>query len=53
MNLLVKTNEQIGQPTNQQVIFKKSDINNMSENEFMKYEKDILIAQREGRVVEG
>jgi len=25
----------------------------MSENEFMKYEKDILIAQREGRVVEG
>ena len=52
-DLLVKTNEQIGQPTNQQVIFKKSDINNMSENEFMKYEKDILIAQREGRVVEG
>jgi len=52
-DLLVKTKEQIGQPTNQQVIFKKSDINNMSENEFMKYEKDILIAQREGRVIEG
>ena len=52
-DLLVKTKEQIGQPTNQQVVFKKSDINNMSENEFMKYEKDILIAQREGRVIEG
>ena len=52
-DLLVKTKEQIGQPTDQQVIFKKSDINKMSENEFMKYEKDILIAQREGRVVEG
>ena len=52
-DLLVKTKEQIGQPTDQQVIFKKSDINNMSENEFMKYEKDILIAQREGRVIEG
>ena len=52
-DLLVKTKEQIGQPTNQQVVFKKSDINKMSENEFMKYEKDILIAQREGRVIEG
>ena len=49
-DLLVKTNEQIQPPTNNQVIFKSSDFEKMSDAEFEKNEKDILIAQREGRV---
>ena len=50
-DLLVKTKEQIGQPTDQQVFFKTSDINKMSVDEFAKYEKDIMLAQKEGRVI--
>ena len=50
-DLLVKTKEQIGQPTNQQVVFKTSDIQKMSVDEFAKYEKDIMLAQKEGRVI--
>ena len=49
-DLLVKTSEQI-QPVNQKKVWRKSDINKMSDQEFEKYEKDILIAQREGRLV--
>jgi uncharacterized protein YutD len=50
-DLLVKTNEQIQPPTNNQVIFKSSDFEKMSDAEFEKNEKDILIAQREGRII--
>ena len=49
--MLVKTREHIGEPTGQKVVFKTSDINKMSVDEFEKYEKDIMIAQREGRVI--
>ena len=52
-DLLVKTKEQIGQPTGQKPTFKSSDIRKMSDAEFMQFEKEIAIAQREGRVVEG
>jgi hypothetical protein len=48
--LLVKTNEQAPIPETKQPVFQKSDIMNMSDQEFEKYEKDILIAQREGRL---
>ena len=48
-DLLVKTSEQI-QPSNQKKMWKKSDINKMSDQEFERYEKDIMIAQREGRL---
>ena len=49
-DLLVKTTEQI-QPTNAgKKIWKTSDVSMMSDLEFEKYEKDILIAQREGRL---
>ena len=48
--MLVKTTEQI-QPTNAgKKIWKTSDVSMMSDLEFEKYEKDILIAQREGRL---
>ena len=50
-DLLVKTNEQIQPPTNSRVIFKSSDFEKMSDAEFEKNEKDILIAQREGRII--
>jgi len=50
-DMLVKTREHIGEPTGQKVVFKTSDINKMSVDEFEKYEKDIMIAQREGRVI--
>ena len=50
-DLLVKTNEQIQPPTNNQVIFKSSDFEKMSDAEFEKNEKNILIAQREGRII--
>ena len=50
-DLLVKTNEQIQPPTNNQVIFKSSDFEKMSDAEFERNEKEILIAQREGRII--
>ena len=49
-DLLVKTKEQIGQPTGGQQTFNVSDIKNMSDAEFEQYEKDIVTAQREGRL---
>ena len=49
-DLLVKTSEQI-QPVNQKKVWRKSDINKMSDQEFERYEKDIMIAQSEGRLI--
>ena len=49
-DLLVKTNEQVQVPSSNEVIFNRSDIEKMSDAEFMEYEKQILKAQREGRV---
>ena len=49
-DLLVKTNEQIQPPTNNKVIFKSSDFEKMSDAEFERNEKSILMAQREGRI---
>ena len=49
-DLLVKTNEQVQVPQSNEVVFNRSDIANMSDAEFMQYEKDIVKAQREGRV---
>ena len=40
-DLLVKTSEQI-QPVNQKKVWRKSDINKMSDQEFERYEKDIM-----------
>ena len=51
--MLVKTNEQIQPPTNNKVIVKSSDFEKMSDAEFEKNEKNILIAQREGRITKG
>jgi len=51
-DLLVKTKEQIGQPTGQKPTFKSSDIRKMSDAEFMQFEKEIAIAQREGRFIQ-
>ena len=51
-DLLVKTREHIGEPTGQKQVFKTSDIQKMSVDEFERYEKDIMIAQREGRVIQ-
>lgn len=51
-DLLVKTREQIGTPTGQQRTFKSSDIRKMSDDEFMKFEKEILMAQKEGRFIQ-
>ena len=49
-DLLVKTNEQVQTPESKDIIFNRSDIANMTDEEFMQYEKDIVKAQREGRV---
>ena len=49
-DLLVKTNEQVQTPESKEVIFNRADIERMSDEEFMQYEKDIVKAQREGRV---
>ena len=49
-DLLVKTNEQVQVPQSNEVVFNRSDIAKMSDEEFMQYEKDIVKAQREGRV---
>jgi len=51
-DLLVKTNEQTQIPDSKEVLFKRSDIKRLSDSEFMKYEKDILKAQREGRIID-
>ena len=51
-DLLVKTNEQTQVPDSKEVLFKRSDIQRLSVAEFMKYEKDILKAQREGRIID-
>ena len=49
-DLLVKTNEQVQIPKSNEPTFNRSDIANMSDAEFMEYEKQILKAQREGRI---
>ena len=49
-DLLVKTKEQVQVPQSNEVVFNRSDIANMSDEEFMQYEKDIVKAQREGRI---
>ena len=49
-DLLVKTKEQVQIPQSNEVVFNRSDIANMSDEEFMQYEKDIVKAQREGRI---
>ena len=49
-DLLVRTTEQIQTPNSKEVIFSRSDIAKMSDEEFMQYEKDIVKAQREGRI---
>ena len=49
-DLLVKTNEQVQTSESKDVVFNRSDIANMTDDEFMQYEKDIVKAQREGRV---
>jgi len=51
-DLLVKTREQVGQPTDRKPTFKSSDIRKMSDEEFMRYEKDIAMAQTEGRFIQ-
>ena len=51
-DLLVKTSEQTQPPTGNRVIYKRSDIAKMSDVEFMQKEKEIAIAQREGRVID-
>ena len=49
-DLLVKTREQVQVPQSNEVVFNRSDIASMSDEEFMQYEKDIVKAQREGRI---
>lgn len=49
-DLLVRTREQVQVPQSNEVVFNRSDIANMSDEEFMQYEKDIVKAQREGRI---
>ena len=49
-DLLVKTREQVQVPQSNEVVFSRSDIAKMSDEEFMQYEKDIVKAQREGRI---
>ena len=49
-DLLVKTREQVQVPQSNEVVFNRSDIAKMSDEEFMQYEKDIVKAQREGRI---
>ena len=51
-DLLVKTSEQNQPPSGNRVIYKRSDISKMSDAEFMAKEKEIAIAQREGRVID-
>lgn len=49
-DLLVRTREQVQVPQSNEVVFNRSDIAKMSDEEFMQYEKDIVKAQREGRI---
>ena len=49
-DLLVKTSEQVQIPQSNESVFNRSDIAKMSDEEFMQYEKDIVKAQREGRI---
>jgi uncharacterized protein YutD len=49
-DLLVKTREQVQVPQSNEVVFNRSEIAKMSDEEFMQYEKDIVKAQREGRI---
>ncbi len=51
-DLLVKTSEQNQPPSGNRVIYKRSDISRMSDAEFMAKEKEIAIAQREGRIID-
>jgi len=51
-DLLVKTTEQVQVPNSKEKFFKRSDIAKMSDVEFMEYEKEILKAQREGRIID-
>ena len=51
-DLLVKTNEQVQVPESKEKFFRRSDIAKMSDIEFMEYEKEILKAQREGRIID-
>jgi uncharacterized protein YutD len=51
-DLLVKTNEQVQVPQSKENFFKRSDIAKMSDAEFMQYEKEIVKAQREGRIID-
>jgi len=50
--LLVKTTEQVQVPNSKEKFFRRSDIAKMSDVEFMEYEKEILKAQREGRIID-
>jgi uncharacterized protein YutD len=49
-DLLVKTNEQVQIPRTNESVYSRDDIAKMSDEEFMQYEKDIVKAQREGRI---
>jgi uncharacterized protein YutD len=49
-DLLVKTNEQAQIPEGTDKFFRRSDIAKMSDDEFIQYEKEIVKAQREGRI---
>ena len=51
-DLLVKTNEQAQIPDSKEPFFKRSDILKLSDEEFIRYEKDIVKAQREGRIID-
>ena len=48
--MLVKTNEQVQIPRTNESVYSRDDIAKMSDEEFMQYEKDIVKAQREGRI---
>ena len=49
-DLLVKTSEQVQIPQTNESVYNRDDIAKMSDEEFMQYEKDIVKAQREGRI---
>ena len=49
-DLLVKTNEQVQIPQTNESVYNRDYIAKMSDEEFMQYEKDIVKAQREGRI---
>jgi uncharacterized protein YutD len=49
-DLLVKTSEQVQIPQTNESVYSRDDIAKMSDEEFMQYEKDIVKAQREGRI---